>query len=94
MSTTTVEATETPTLSLLDYLGKPAGKALGAAVYEIAKIVKEPVKLRMVDEPYYKGKILKYRPSFLKTIFTEPTLKKIVDDYVKKYNQQNFKIKK
>ena len=79
---------ELPTLSLLDYLGRRAGSALGAAVYEVAKMAKEPVKLRMVDEPYYKGKIMVYRPSFLKAVFNEPILKRIIDEDVIKYNKR------
>lgn len=82
---------ELPTLSLFDYLGRRAGEALGAAVYEVAKLAKEPVKLRMLDEPYYKGKVMVYRQSFLKAVFSEPILKKIIDEDVKKYNAKKLK---
>jgi hypothetical protein len=93
MSTTTVQTPEKelPTLSLWDYLGRRAGEALGAAVYEVAKLAKEPVKLRMLDEPYYKGKVMVYRHSFLKAVFNEPILKKIIDEDVKKYNKKHNK---
>ncbi len=93
MSTTTVQTPEkeTPTTSLFDYLGRPAGEALGAAVYEIARLAKEPVKLRMLNLKSYKGKVIVYRPSFLKAVFSEPILKKIIDEDVKKYNKKNFK---
>ena len=79
---------ETPTTSLFDYLGRPAGEALGAAVYEVAKLAKEPVKLRMLDLQSYRGKVMVYRPSFLKAVFSEPVLKKIIDEDVIKYNKK------
>ena len=79
---------ELPTTSLFDYLGRPAGEALGAAVYEVARLAKEPVKLRMLDLRNYKGKVMVYRPSFLKAVFSEPVLKKIIDEDVKKYNKK------
>lgn len=79
---------ELPTLSLFDYLGRRAGEALGAAVYEVAKMAKEPVKLRMLDLQNYKGKVMVYRPSFLKAVFNEPILKKIIDEDVIKYNKK------
>lgn len=84
------EQKELPTLSLLDYLGRRAGEALGAAVYEVAKLAKEPVKVRMLDEPYYRGKVMVYRASFLKAVFSEPILKKIIDEDVKKYNKKKL----
>ncbi len=88
MSTAAVQATEQPTTSLFDYLGRPAGEALGAAVYEVARLAKEPVKLRMLNLKTYKGKVMVYRPSFLKAVFQEPVLKKIIDEDVKKYNNK------
>ncbi len=91
MSTTAVQATEQPTTSLFDYLGRPAGEALGAAVYEVARLAKEPVKLRMLNLKTYKGKVMVYRPSFLKAVFQEPVLKKIIDEDVKKYNAKKLK---
>jgi len=80
--------TEDPTTSLFDYLGRPAGEALGAAVYEVARLANEPVKLRMLDLQNYKGKVMVYRPSFLKAVFSEPVLKKIIDQDVKRYNEK------
>ena len=82
---------ELPTLSLFDYLGRPAGEALGAAVYEVAKLAKEPVKLRMLDLQNYRGKVMVYRSSFLKAVFNEPVLKKIIDEDVVKYNKKKLK---
>jgi len=82
---------ELPTTSLFDYLGRPAGEALGAAVYEVAKLAKEPVKLRMLDLQSYKGKVMVYRHSFLKAVFSEPVLKKIIDEDVVKYNKKKLK---
>ena len=89
MSTTAVQAKELPTLSLLDYLGRPAGKALGAAVYEVAKLAKESVRVRKLDEPYYRGKVMVYRKTFLEAVFSEPILKKIIDEDVKKFNKKH-----
>jgi len=91
MSTVTVQALqkELPTLSLHDYLGRAAGKALGAAVYEVAKMAKEPVISRILDETYYQGKVMVYRPTFLKAIFNEPILKRIISEDVKQFNKNN-----
>lgn len=80
---------ELPTLSLWDYLGRAAGNALGTAVYEVAKMAKEPVEQRLLDKPYYRGKVMVYRPTFLKAIFSEPILKRIIDEDVKQFNKKN-----
>jgi len=79
---------ELPTTSLFDYLDRPAGEALGTAVYEVAKMANEPVKSRILDLQSYKGKVMVYRHSFLKAVFSEPILKKIIDEDVIKYNKK------
>ena len=58
-------------LSLYDYLGKAAGKELGAAVNNFAKINKIPVAIKEVSNPKYKGKIMMYPKSFLDVYFND-----------------------
>ena len=58
-------------LSLYDYLGKAAGKELGAAVNNFAKINKIPVTMKEVNTPKYKGKIMMYPKSFLDVYFND-----------------------
>lgn len=93
MSTTAVQAKEQPTTSLFDFLGRKAGPALGAAVAEIAKLVNEPTSIRQVDTYTYKGPIVEYRYSFLKFIFNEPILKKIIEKDTAEYNKKRNKTK-
>jgi hypothetical protein len=61
-------------LSLYDYLGKAAGKELGAAVNNFAKINKIPVTMKEVNTPKYKGKIMMYPKSFLDEYFKTPRI--------------------
>jgi hypothetical protein len=58
-------------LSLYDYLGKAAGKELGAAVNNFAKTNKIPVAIKEVSNPKYKGKIMMYPKSFLEVYFED-----------------------
>ncbi len=58
-------------LSLYDYLGKAAGKELGAAVNNFAKANKIPVTIKEVSNPKYKGKIMMYPKSFLEVYFED-----------------------
>ncbi len=58
-------------LSLYDYLGKAAGKELGAAVNNFAKANKIPVAIKEVSNPKYKGKIMMYPKSFLEIYFED-----------------------
>lgn len=58
-------------LSLYDYLGKAAGKELGAAVNNFAKENKIPVAIKEVSNPKYKGKIMMYPKSFLEVYFED-----------------------
>jgi len=41
-----------------------------------------------LDLQSYKGKVMVYRHSFLKAVFSEPILKKIIDEDVIKYNKK------
>jgi hypothetical protein len=61
-------------LSLYDYLGKAAGKELGAAVNNFAKANKIPVAIKEVSNPKYKGKIMMYPKSFLEVYFSNTKL--------------------
>ena len=56
-------------LSLYDYLGKPAGKELGANVYTAASNEKVSCTMKEVSNPKYKGKVMMYPKSFLDRYF-------------------------
>lgn len=56
-------------MSLFDYLGHPAGTALGTQVYEAAKRCKEKTDTRIVSTKTYNGKVLLYRKAFLQEYF-------------------------
>ena len=56
-------------ISLYDYLGKPAGKELGANVYSSASTKKVPCTIREISNPKYKGKVMIYPKSFLDQYF-------------------------
>ena len=56
-------------LSLYDYLGKPAGKELGANVYTNAANKKVPCEIREISNPKYKGKVMLYPKWFLDEYF-------------------------
>lgn len=81
-----VQATEEKYLSLFDYLGRPAGPALGYAIATNASKVKEPIKLR--ELPHLKKPINTYRTSYLITAFNDKNLKAIIDEDVKLYNNK------
>lgn len=57
-------------LSLYDYLGKPAGSALGKAVWNAAKAARIKPLEREVVTKTYSGRILMYPESFLKKYFS------------------------
>ena len=56
-------------ISLYDYLGKPAGKELGANVYTSASTKKVPCTIREISNPKYKGKVMLYPKWFLDEYF-------------------------
>ena len=56
-------------ISLYDYLGKPAGKELGANVYTAASNKKVPCTIREISNPKYKGKVMLYPKWFLDDYF-------------------------
>ena len=55
--------------SLYDYLGKPAGKELGANVYSSASTKKVPCTIREISNPKYTGKVMLYPKWFLDEYF-------------------------
>lgn len=61
--------TKTTMISLMDYLGQPAGNELGKKVYEHAKKNKAVVNARGVITKRYKGKVMLYEESFLNSYF-------------------------
>lgn len=52
-------------ISLYDYLGKPAGSALGKQVAEAAAKVKIPMEIRHVSTARYTGPIILYPENWL-----------------------------
>ena len=56
-------------ISLFDFLGKPAGSQLGKEVWNAAQSVSEPTSIKHVSNPKYTGKIVMYKPEFLKKYF-------------------------
>jgi hypothetical protein len=56
-------------MSLFDYLGRAAGKELGAQVAEFATKNKTTIGFRQVSNPKYTGKVLLYERSFLDEFF-------------------------
>jgi hypothetical protein len=62
---------KTEFLSLFDYLGRAAGGELGKAVYDKAKVAKQPVQTRTVETKKYKGEVLLYTREFLNEYFNK-----------------------
>ena len=56
-------------ISLYDYLGRAAGKELGAQVADYAKIKKAKFETREVSNPRYTGKVMLYEKSLLDDFF-------------------------
>jgi hypothetical protein len=56
-------------MSLYDYLGRAAGKQLGAEVAATAAALKETIEERYVENPAYKGNVHLYRREFLDEYF-------------------------
>ena len=56
-------------MSLFDYLGRPAGGALGKQVYDAAYQLKVPVETRYVKTKTYTGEVMLYPEAFLKEYF-------------------------
>lgn len=56
-------------MSLYDYLGKAAGKELGAEVCATATVLQETIQERYIENPSYKGNVHLYRREFLDEYF-------------------------
>ena len=77
-------------MSLYDYLGKAAGKELGAEVCATATSLQETIQERYIENPSYKGNVHLYRREFLDEYFG----KKIYGDDVEPStgDQQDYNI--
>jgi hypothetical protein len=67
-------------VSLYDFLGRPAGPELGREVYHAAQLSSQSTTIKQVSNPKYTGKVVMYKPEFLRKYFngltttiTEPT---------------------
>jgi hypothetical protein len=56
-------------LSLYDYLGYPAGNALGKEVWETAAKSDIKTEIREISNPKYSGKVMLYPKDFLEEYF-------------------------
>ncbi len=61
-------------LSLYDYLGKAAGKELGAQVAAFAAFKKAKYETRYVSNPRYTGKVMLYERELLDEFFKESVI--------------------
>lgn len=61
-------------ISLYNFLGKPAGGAIGKAVYEAAKKAGEKVSSEEIKTKRYEGKVITYRREFLEEYFKQNPL--------------------
>jgi hypothetical protein len=57
------------TISLFEYLKKPAGIELGTAVYQAARRARSPIGIRQVKTKKYTGKVILYTQEFLDEYF-------------------------
>jgi hypothetical protein len=57
------------TISLFEYLKKPAGIELGTAVYQAARRARSPIGIRQVKTKKYTGKVVLYTQEFLDEYF-------------------------
>jgi hypothetical protein len=65
---------ETQTMSLFEYLGKAAGKELGAQVAKAAVKQRIPTVLRYVSTETYVGNVNLYPKSFLDSYFNNESI--------------------
>ena len=83
-------------VSLYDFLGKAAGQQLGKEVYRAAQLSSQPTITKHVSNPTYTGKIVMYKPEFLRKYFngllntiTEP-IKTTVTEPIKTTNNESL----
>ena len=65
-------------LSLYDYLGYPAGNALGKEVALAAEKSKVKFEMREISNPKYTGKVMLYPENFLKEYFESKQAKLVL----------------
>ncbi len=80
-------------LSLYDYLGRPAGKALGWAVAKQARKIDANVETRIIENPAYKGVVNLYCEDLLKSFFGNPAFKVLIDYDEKQYRERQVRKK-
>ena len=78
-------------LSLYDYLGRPAGKALGYAVAHQAHLINAHVEHRYVENPVYKGNVNLYCEDLLKSFFKNPAYKNVIENDIKEYTLKQLR---
>lgn len=66
-----------PMLSLYDYMGRAAGPELGLKVARAASAAGEKVGTREISNPKFKGKVYLYRKEFLDKYFNNQLITKI-----------------
>ena len=80
-------------LSLYDYLGRPAGPALGLEVAKYAASQGAEKNIREISNPKYTGPINLYTESFLDSFFNNPNYKGIINTdklwYESRYKNKN-----
>ena len=78
-------------LSLYDYLGRPAGKALGYAIAHQAHSLGAHVEHRYVENPVYRGNVNLYCEDLLKSFFKNPLNKAVIDADEKLYHERRIR---
>jgi len=66
-------STEPNFVSLFEFMGKPAGRELGAQVHEAAKKSGISTRTRDISNPKYTGKVMLYPQAFLDLYFGTAT---------------------
>jgi hypothetical protein len=79
------------TISLFEYLKKPAGIELGTAVYQAARRARSPIGIRQVSTKKYTGKVILYTQEFLDQYFKVSTsLQSTKNMYMNETNNSLF----
>ena len=78
-------------MSLYDYLGRPAGSALGHAIATRASKHKEKIYHRDVPESPYNRPINLYRSAFLEAAFNDVALKELIEKDAREYREKRKK---
>ena len=78
-------------VSLYDYLGRPAGKALGWAVAKNASRINAHVEKRTVVNRAYQGEVNLYSEDLLKVFFKNPSNKAIIEADEREYHERRIR---